>query len=136
MALSRGVQRLSSQIARKVNRLLGRRGRFFSDRFHSRVIKTPRDMRNVLSYVLLNRHKDLARAGVWVRGLDPCSSGRYFDGFKDVKAVLLGSGAERAPPVARPRSWLLGKGWRRHGLLRTDERTARLPDWVIAAPSR
>lgn len=39
---------------------------------------------------------------------DPCSSGRWFDGWRDVAA-----GWAPGAPVARPGTWLLGAGWRR-----------------------
>ena len=120
-ALSRGIQRLASRLARRLNGALGRAGPSFRDRFHGRVISTPRQMRNVLSYVLLNEHKDQARHGRLVCGIDPCSSGRFFDGWADVPRRGLAEG-ERAPPVAPAKSWLLREGWRRHGLLRTTER--------------
>ena len=120
-ALSRGIQRLASRIARRINELLGRVGPLFRDRFHSRIISTPRQMRNVLSYVLLNEHKDRARQWQLVRGIDEYSSGAYFDGWADVSPGPP-LDAQRAPPVTQPRSWLLRLGWRRHGLLRTTER--------------
>jgi REP element-mobilizing transposase RayT len=126
-ALSRGIQRLASRIARSVNGLWRRDGRVFADRFHSRVIRTPREARRVLAYVLLNAHKDYARCGQRLIGFDSCSSGRFFDGWADPPARSP-PGSERdseAPLVARAESWLLGKGWRRHGLIRTDERAPR-----------
>ena len=119
-ALSRGVQRIASRVARRLNKMLGRRGRFFADRFHSRVIRTPKDMRNVLSYVYLNLHKDEAKRRVRIRTVDPCTSHTWFDGWKH-----LGSAADSPAardPVAHPKSWLLRKGWRKHGLIRLDER--------------
>jgi REP element-mobilizing transposase RayT len=121
LALSRGMQRLASRLARRLNAALGRTGALFRDRYDGRVISTPRQMRNVLSYVLLNLHKDQARQGRLVCGIDPCSSGRYFDGWADVPRGGLADG-ERAPPVTVAQSWLLREGWRRHGLLRTTER--------------
>ena len=127
-ALSRGMQRLASRLARGLNAAAGRTGTVFRDRFHGRVISTPRQMRHVLSYVLLNEHKDRAHQGQRVSGIDPYSSGRYFDGWADVEGSLPLDG-ERAPPVTRARSWLLRSGWRRcdPGLLRTSERAAPLP---------
>ena len=126
-ALSRGVQRLSSRIARGLNRLLRREGRVFADRFHSRVIRSPREARQLLAYVLLNAHKDYARSGQRLIGFDPCSSGRYFDGWADAapRPPPWEDPSEAGPEVAAPRSWLLRTGWRRHGLLRTDERAPR-----------
>jgi REP element-mobilizing transposase RayT len=147
-ALSRGVQRLASRCARRLNERLGRGGRVFRDRFHAVVISSPRQMRNVLRYVLLNLHKDRARAaralqgaglcddattprsaGAYVTGVDHWSSAFYFDGFANVGPVApeppLEPGSrvvdERGPPVTAPRSWLLRIGWRRHGLIHTEE---------------
>jgi putative transposase len=122
-ALSGGIQRLASRLARRLNASAQRTGAWFRDRFHGRVISTPRQMRNVLSYVLLNEHKDRARQGELVRGIDSYSSGRYFDGWADAEGGPPLDG-ERAPPVTQPRSWLLRVGWRRRGLLRTTERAA------------
>ena len=128
-ALSRGVQRLASRCARRLNERLGRSGRTFRDRFHAVVISSPRQMRNVLRYVMLNLHKDRARRGVHVTGVDPWSSAWYFDGFANVGPAApeppLEPGTrvvdERGPPVTAPRSWLLRIGWRRHGLIHTGE---------------
>ena len=126
-ALSRGMQRLASRIARRLNALAARTGRFFRDRFHARIISSPRQMRNVLSYVLLNEHKDRARHGELVDGVDPYSSGRYFDGWANVRPrpPPTARACDCEPPVAPARSWLLRTGWRRHGLLRTTERAPR-----------
>jgi REP element-mobilizing transposase RayT len=56
-ALSRGVQGLSIRVARAVNRQLQRKGRLFADRYHARALKTPREVRFALRYVLLNVRK-------------------------------------------------------------------------------
>ncbi len=123
-ALSRGVQRVASRIARRLNQRFGRRGRFFADRFHSQLITTPRQLRNVLSYVYLNEHKDRANRGETMGGVDPFSSYRWFNGW----ACLRGHRVPRPTardPVTEARSWLLRKGWRRHGLIRTDEKAPR-----------
>ena len=133
-ALSRGLQRIASRIARRLNQHFGRRGRFFADRFHCVVITTPRQMRNVLRYVYLNAHKDRAKRGKTLKGVDPYSSQHWFDGW-----AHLGRKARPPPPplqpaardpVTAPRSWLLSKGWRRHGLIRTDEKAP-----VVVAPA-
>jgi putative transposase len=131
-ALSRGVQRLASRIARGVNRLWRRRGKLFGDRFHCRVVRSPRQARNLLAYVLLNTHKDRARRGEALLGVDPYSSGRWFDGWADAPARPPPwlDAAEGMPEVAPPGSWLLRAGWRRHGLIRTTEKApfeAELP---------
>src|SRR5438128_10143214 len=64
--LSRGLQGLAIRIAKAVNRVLGRRGRVFSDRFHAHALRTPREVRNALVYVLQNWAKHTPGA----RGLD------------------------------------------------------------------
>ena len=61
--LSRGIQGLKIRIARGLNRQLVRRGKVFADRFHSRILKTPREVRNALAYVLHNRRSHAKRSG-------------------------------------------------------------------------
>ena len=75
------------------------------------MLKTPREVRNALAYVLLNTNHHGVQ---YVDGRDPCSSGSSFDGWKDAKDT----GAESRPGfLARARTWLLRIGWRRHGLI-------------------
>jgi REP element-mobilizing transposase RayT len=114
LALARGVQRIASRIARAVNALLGRAGRLFADRYHGRVLGTPREARSGLRYCLLNAHKDAAKRGVRMTGLDPYSSGRWFDGWGDVPPPRAPPYGSLACPVAPAASWLLVVGWRRH----------------------
>ena len=45
--LARGVQGFSSLVARRINRLLGRRGKVFADRYHCRALATPRSWRRI-----------------------------------------------------------------------------------------
>jgi putative transposase len=112
-ALSSGARGLSVRIARAVNRTLGRHGRVWGDRYHTRALTTPREVRNGLVYVLMNVKKH--RPG-W-RGLDPCSSAGWFDGFRDARPPA----GPDPPPVQPPRTWLAAHGWRRHGLVTTSE---------------
>ena len=99
------------RMARGLNRLWGRKGKVFADRYHDRVLRTPREVRNVLRYVLNN-----VRKHQWPRHGKPdaFSSGPWFDGWRDyVYDGVLGPEG----PIAKARSWLLMVGWRRHGLL-------------------
>ena len=110
-ALSRGMLGLSVRVARALNQLWKRSGSVFADRFHSRLLKTPREVRNALVYVLQNARKHAAAISL---GPDPFSSGPWFDGWK--------SGVEKGADsslgfLARAKTWLLGVGWRRHGLI-------------------
>src|SRR5262245_2198436 len=85
-SLSRGMQGLSVRLARAFNRAVGRTGAVFAERYHARVLRTPREVRNTLAYVLGNaRHH-----GVWLRrgALDPCSSGRWFEGWSAMKRAV------------------------------------------------
>ena len=109
-ALRAGAQGLGVRLARAINRALGRRGRVFDDRFHVRALRTPREVRFALVYVLNNfkKHQRLAATR-----LDPCSSAMWFDGFLELTAASL---AARAP-VHPPSTWLARVGWRRHGLV-------------------
>ncbi len=127
-ALGRGMKAIGARLARAVNRVLGRSGPVLADRYHSRLLPTPKQVRNALRYVLLNaRHhlaKDRARRTARVL-LDRASSARWFDGWRreridareDPGLPTLG---ERRP-VAKARTWLLSMGWRRHGLLDPSE---------------
>ena len=48
----RGVRGLAIRVAKAVNRALGRAGRVWGDRHHARLLRTPREVRNTLVYVL------------------------------------------------------------------------------------
>ena len=114
-ALSRGVKGLAIRVARGLNRLAGRRGRALADRYHSRPLATPTEVRNALAYVLTNSRVHARRHGArrYVPRVDPYSSGQWFDGWRSPprgKPVL-------PAPTAAPSTWLLATGWRRLGLL-------------------
>jgi REP element-mobilizing transposase RayT len=117
-SLARGMKAVGSRLARAVNRVVGRRGPVLAERFHLRVLRTPLEVRRALAYVLLNARRH-ARRVVRAAAIDPASSGRWFDGWS---RRLAGSAPRPADaPVARPMTWLLRWGWRRHGLLDPDE---------------
>jgi putative transposase len=116
-ALRRGVQGLAIRIARTLNRLWKRKGKVFADRYHDRVLKTPREVRNALVYVLHNARKHAAE-GRHVRvphAIDEFSSAPWFDGFREHFTVRGLDVTIR--PIADAKTWLLTQGWRRHGLL-------------------
>jgi len=99
---------------------MGRSGPVLADRYHLRLLPTPREVRNALRYVLLNKRHHAAAAKATLSKavrVDPASSARWFDGWKGKRSVpsALESPATRA--VSRARTWLLSVGWRRHGLL-------------------
>jgi hypothetical protein len=108
----RGVQGLMIRVARAVNRACGRRGRVWGDRYHARMLKTPRETRAALVYVLRNVAKHMPA----VRGLDPCSSAAWFTGWRSPPEPAAGPA-----PVPSPRTWLARVGWLRHGRLGVDD---------------
>jgi REP-associated tyrosine transposase len=127
-ALADGMKRFLISAARHIHGAIyertgeRRRGPVFADRYHPRILRTPREVRNCLAYVLNNwRHHGedrSARARTWK--LDPYSSAVSFTGWK----ALAGSPVTyRPPPTYRPlvvwppRTWLLATSWRRHGLV-------------------
>jgi REP element-mobilizing transposase RayT len=146
-ALSSGMRSVAIRVARYVNDLLSRRGSLWADRWNGRALGSPREVRNVLLYVLANFRKH-ARGHVQP-GIDACSSGAWFGGWRewlpssglpppvvDGRGRAQGSSTEAglssarrhfaecadvnelaACPVLPARSWLAARGWRRCGLL-------------------
>ena len=116
-SLSRGVAGACIRLARTINRVMGRQGRVWSDRFHARALRTPREVRNGIVYVLMNWKKHVPRAS----GFDRFSSVFWFDGW----VSALSRGPPPAPvddvPVEPARTWLLRTGWKRHGRIGSDE---------------
>jgi REP element-mobilizing transposase RayT len=119
-ALGRGMMAIAARVARGVHRAFGRTGPVLHGRYHLRILRTPREVRNALAYVLLNVRKHFKQRRGFAPGvrLDEASSGRWFDGWGTEPAGRepLG-GPQSAPEVAHPRTWLLRAGWRRHGLI-------------------
>ena len=122
-ALGRGMNALAARFARAVNRALGRRGRVLRERYHLRVLRSPTQVRHALRYVLLNarRHwaKLLGRRDLPApAGIDPASSGRWFDGWRcGSVGALAAARAKDEPAVRPPDCWMLRVGWKRLGLL-------------------
>ncbi len=117
-ALTRGMTGLLVRMARGLNKLWGRSGRVFAERFHERVLRSPTEVRRALVYVLQNawHHRQRPR-----QPIDVYSSGPWFDGWRE--EVELSEPVMR--PTVRPRTWLLKGGWRRsRGRLDFRERPA------------
>lgn len=132
MALARGMQRFQISAAKRLNAAVSirweqrRRGQVFADRYHAEIIKTPRQARHALAYVLNNwrkhREDQVSHARTW--RIDPFSSGFQFDGWKEREhEPFLWKGPDTYDPlfVWLPKTWLLSAGWRRHGLIRMNE---------------
>jgi REP element-mobilizing transposase RayT len=136
-ALARGMKSIAARLARALNRTFGRSGPVLDGRYHHRSLRSPREVRRALAYVLLNarrhlqRHRRTARAARRAR-LDPASSARWFDGWRPEAASCPPEAPERRE-VARPRTWLLRVGWRRHGLVDPEEVPGPVGDQAAAA---
>jgi REP-associated tyrosine transposase len=104
--LSSGMQGLAIRTAKAINRVIGRGGRVWADRFHARSLATPREVRNALIYVLQNWKKH--ERGAF--GIDPRSSAQWFVEWRDPVSC-----PRRRSPLASPRTWLLRIGWKRSG---------------------
>jgi putative transposase len=154
-ALSSGMRSVTIRVARYVNDLLSRRGPLWVGRWYGRALKSPREVRNAIVYVVANFRKHEPKA--LRSGLDPYSSAAWFDGFRewsprsgtpppfavdagwglswwdrDQEAPRAASSTRSAPawlahlaPVGLSRTWLLRAGWRRYGRIGMWELPAR-----------
>jgi hypothetical protein len=128
-ALSMGMRGLAVRIARRVNGLVSRSGRFWADRWHGRALTSPRATRHALAYVLGNFRKHHPRSRAVI---DRFSSAPFFDGFTEyhgrtpieTRTQFAGhrtgrpSGDGPTPDesvIERPSTWLLRAGWRKIG---------------------
>ena len=131
-ALSSGLRGLAVSIARRVNRLAMRRGRFWADRWHGHTLTTPRAVRHALVYVLGNFAKHSAEQTTLV---DPYSSAPYFTDFRehpgsapwsvDPSVIPRALAPPSQAPVPPPASWLLRVGYQRRGRVSLCERPKR-----------
>lgn len=121
-AMRVGVSGLVIAFAKRLNKLLERlTGKVWSDRYHSRELTTPSEVRRALVYVLQNiRKHGFEQPGPFV---DPLTSAVRFESWN----IRIGEGLDPDPfPSRKPRTWLLGEGWstRGGGLLSPSERPA------------
>ena len=123
-ALACGMKSIGARLARAVNRVGQRSGPVLDGRYHHRSLRSPREVRRALAYVLLNARRHLAKSrgvsGSATAHLDGASSARWFDGWRRGTASRLPE-TKAGCEVARPRTWLLRIGWRRHGLVDPSE---------------
>jgi REP element-mobilizing transposase RayT len=124
-ALTLGIQGLKVRIAKGLNRVMGRRGKVFSERYHLRILKTPAEARAAMAYVANNTAKHAAEFGKHLPAgyRDPNTVGHF------ANRVLLPPGT--ASMVVEPVSWLLREGWRRRA--RTNPAAVRCPVPVAVA---
>jgi hypothetical protein len=122
-SLGLGMRGLVISLARQLNKLLGRRGKVWGDRWHGRELGSPSEVRNALVYVFRN----LARHGARMFGdgiVDAFSSAPRFNGWS--RPVMSSPFDDHTLwPPALPRTWMLEKGWRLLGLLDPNEARRR-----------
>jgi putative transposase len=145
VALSRGVQGFAVRVARAINRHLSRSGEVWAHRYFARDLRSERQVRTALVYVLQN-HKKSARSEL---AMDLYSSAPLFDGWEACRETdflrwraleLTGLGSRDGPragvspglvvspawPVVAPATWLAREGWlRAGGLIGLEERPRR-----------
>ena len=123
-AMSRGMQAFEISAARHLNASIQlpdgshRDGEVFDDRFHERLLSSPRQVRNAIAYVLNNwrRHGEDRRHPA--RKVDAYSSGITFNGWKEREdALFLFTPPRGYIPltVSLPTTWLLRVGWMKWG---------------------
>ena len=124
-ALRSGVSGLVISFAKRLNKLLSRRGKVWGDRFHARELGSPSEVRSALVYVFRN----VARHGAYLFGhdtVDQLSSAPRFTRWRAPVLDLRGDAA--LWPQAPPKTWLLERGWwtrTRQGLLDPSEARRR-----------
>ena len=91
-SLSKGMQGLTIRMARRLNLVMKRRGSVFADRYHAHILKSPREVRNAVAYVLGN-HKHHAMQQGRVLNIN------FVDKFCSATAA--------ADLTLAPRTWLL-----------------------------
>jgi putative transposase len=116
-ALSRGMQSLAVRIASQLNRLARREGSVFADRYHARILSSPRDVANTIRYVLENYRKHARETLPW--------------SWQDPFATSTDA------PLREPSVWLLREGWRRarppSKLTPIDAFLRARPDWHLSS---
>jgi REP-associated tyrosine transposase len=102
-SLANAMRALSIRIARGLNRMMGRSGPVFADRYHAHVLRTPAEVRNALRYVVGNFASHAARRG-------EAKSSRWVDPFSS--AAVKAPRTEQLllfvlPVVSGAETWLL-----------------------------
>jgi REP element-mobilizing transposase RayT len=113
--LANGFRGLGRRLVRRLNARFERTGTLVASRYHARALRTPREVRNALRYVLLNARHHAGNRKLDRYWIDPCSSGAWFTGWT---RPVYGEACEwaRTPkPNADATTWLLTTGWWKQG---------------------
>jgi len=98
VALARAVKGFSVRIAKRLNKMMQRKGRVLGDRYHAHVLRTPTKVKRAIAYIRDNARKHAAERG------EVYSPG-YVDPYSSAGAP------ELVLPAAQ--TWLLREGWKR-----------------------
>ncbi len=116
-ALACGMKAVGSRLAKAVHRVFGRSGRVLAGRYHVRTLKSPKEVRHAIAYVLLNARKHWRQRTGQVPPvrIDAASSGRLFRGWRRTAPVDdLVPGLVEVSPAE---TWLMRVGWKKFGLI-------------------
>lgn len=103
-SLSRAMKGLAGRLAKRINRVMRRRGQVFPDRFHSHVLRSMREVVNAIRYVRDNSKRHAAQIGrQWTFPIDPFAGGPCPGTFHESLRRL----------VVPPRTWMLQTAWSR-----------------------
>ncbi len=115
-ALASGMKSFGARFAKAVLRASNQKGAAFAGRYHLHILKSPREVKNALKYVLLNQAQHLKV----VEHIDGYSSGYFFSQWHKLIKVSSWIQTQLAEPRARDfshlspaQSWLLREGWMR-----------------------
>jgi len=70
-ALSKGMNGLGTRVARRLNRVMQRRGKVLDDRYHEHILRTPSEVKRARNYLLQNAQKHFG-----LRFADPYASAK------------------------------------------------------------
>ena len=119
-ALTKAMQGLGVRLARRLNKVLGRRGRLIEERYHVTRLTTPRQVKNALLYILNNGRKHRAEKGPTLRGglARPLRHRRLLRALGGARSPALppgnhgfGSWMNKLGPKAGPRSIVAPRSW-------------------------
>ena len=103
------------RMAKALNRVWSRRGKVFPEHYFEHILRTSREVKNAIGYLLGNafKHRVLRSKRSKDTIHDPSASGTYLQGWKKGWRPT----PPRGPtPVSESGTWLLSIGWKRHGL--------------------
>ena len=127
LALARGVQSFKISAAKRLNKMLGRDGTIFADRYHSEILRTPTQVRNAICYVLNNWRRHGEDRGATIR-VDHFSTGYWFHGWKERGPLESVPSDVEVLPSCKAQTWLLEDGWRKAPPISLYDRPGQRPN--------